>query len=318
FSVPSWACRSRSENVESKRHFRELYILYIHMIQPYLNGTFGESTYYLLLDRRAKQVVSRYMVPIQALRSLSAGSITGEWIILYYLELTHQYFKICTISSTKEKKRDCLLSAMLAKLSLWIEIPEVPGKEIQTNRIAKGIGPKENAVLLPESKRHFRELYILYIHMIQPYLNGTFGESTYYLLLDRRAKHVVSKYMVPIQALRSLSAGSITGEWIILYYLELTHQYFKICTISSTKEKKRDCLLSAISLFCIIYHRIVDLNQLISLGICVFSDLNIDLATLKIEVLLSLVTEFLNMKKHSKKRKKTLLGWDNKEIRLYL
>ncbi|KAL5645367.1 hypothetical protein ACJX0J_000380, partial (mitochondrion) [Zea mays] len=32
------------------------------------------------LDRRAKQVVSRYMVPIQALRSLSAGSITGEWI----------------------------------------------------------------------------------------------------------------------------------------------------------------------------------------------------------------------------------------------
>ncbi|KAL5647539.1 hypothetical protein ACJX0J_041894, partial [Zea mays] len=80
FSVPSWACRSRSENVESKRHFRELYILYIHMIQPYLNGTFGESTYYLLLDRRAKQVVSRYMVPIQALRSLSAGSITGEWI----------------------------------------------------------------------------------------------------------------------------------------------------------------------------------------------------------------------------------------------
>ncbi|KAL5644171.1 hypothetical protein ACJX0J_000706, partial (mitochondrion) [Zea mays] len=64
FSVPSWACRSRSENAvllpESKRHFRELYILYIHMIQPYLNGTFGESTYYLLLDRRAKQVVSRY------------------------------------------------------------------------------------------------------------------------------------------------------------------------------------------------------------------------------------------------------------------
>ncbi|KAL5645072.1 hypothetical protein ACJX0J_001242 (mitochondrion) [Zea mays] len=108
FSVPSWACRSRSENAvllpESKRHFRELYILYIHMIQPYLNGTFGESTYYLLAS---ETVVSRYMVPIQALRSLSAGSITGEWInafnaynlaIVYFFSFVEE---ICAIDDLK-------------------------------------------------------------------------------------------------------------------------------------------------------------------------------------------------------------------------
>ncbi|KAL5645659.1 hypothetical protein ACJX0J_000670 (mitochondrion) [Zea mays] len=59
------------------------------------------------LDRRAKQVVSRYMVPIQALRSLSAGSITGEWInafnaynlaIVYFFSFVEE---ICAIDDLK-------------------------------------------------------------------------------------------------------------------------------------------------------------------------------------------------------------------------
>ncbi|KAL5644106.1 hypothetical protein ACJX0J_000830 (mitochondrion) [Zea mays] len=49
------------------------------------------------LDRRAKQVVSRYMVPIQALRSLSAGSITGEWIT----NGKDIFFEICAIDDLK-------------------------------------------------------------------------------------------------------------------------------------------------------------------------------------------------------------------------
>ncbi|KAL5644767.1 hypothetical protein ACJX0J_003816 (mitochondrion) [Zea mays] len=61
-----------------------------------------------------------------------------------------------------------------------------------------------------------------------------------------------------------------------------------------------------------LYKRIVDLNQLIvSLGIVLTALIS---HTLKIEVLLSL-KEILGARL-TEKKKKTLLGWDNKEIRL--